>query len=71
VKDFIYLLRGFGAKRSGFLIEQTEFSCLPYRLYPVVHAQFGEDMANMAFDGIESNNQFSGLCFYEVMLWKV
>src|SRR5258708_21021106 len=48
------------AKRSGLLIKQTEFSCLPDGLYAVVDAQFGEDMTDMAFDGINDNDQFLG-----------
>ena len=43
-----------------FLIEQAKVACLPDRLYSVLHAQFGEDMADMAFDGIDGNHQFLG-----------
>src|SRR5437588_8931667 len=43
---------------SGFLTQQAKLSCLYYRLHPIRYTQFGEDVADMAFDGINSNHQF-------------
>src|SRR5260370_17424966 len=61
-EDVFCLQKDYRAKRSGLLIKQTEFLCLPDGLYAVVDAQFGEDMADMAFDGIDDNHQlFSNL----------
>ena len=40
-----------------FLTQQAEELCLPGRLQSVLHAQFGEDMAHMAFDSIDGNHQ--------------
>jgi hypothetical protein len=37
--------------------QQAKLSCLPDCLYAVVDAQFGEDVADMAFDGINDNHQ--------------
>ena len=48
--------KDYRANRSGLLIEQAAFSCLPDGLYAVVDAQFGENMADMAFDGINDNH---------------
>jgi hypothetical protein len=49
------------AKRnSDLLIQQAKLSCLLGRLYPIVHSQLGEDLADMPFDGIGSNHQFLG-----------
>src|SRR6266704_7021454 len=45
-------------KSSGLLTQQATFPCLSDRLYTVADAQFGEDMTDMAFDGIEGNDQF-------------
>src|SRR5260370_23075628 len=59
-EDVFCLQKDYRAKRSGLLIKQTEFLCLPDGLYTVVDAQFGENMADMAFDGIEDNHQFVG-----------
>src|SRR5260370_23769071 len=56
-EDVFCLQKDYRANRSGLLIKQTEFSCLPDGLYAVVDAQFGEDMADMAFDGIDDNHQ--------------
>ena len=56
-EDVFCLQKDYRAKRSGLLIEQTEFSCLPDGLYSVLHPQFCEDIANMAFDGIDGNHQ--------------
>src|SRR5260370_1158296 len=56
-EDVFCLQKDYRAKRSGLLIKQTEFLCLPDGLYAVVDAQFGEDMADMAFDGIDDNHQ--------------
>ena len=55
-EDVFCLQKDYRANRSGLLIEQAAFSCLPDGLYAVVDAQFGENMADMAFDGINDNH---------------
>ena len=44
----------------GFLSQKIKFSCLPYCSDAVIHAQFGEDMTDMAFDRIDGNDQLLG-----------
>src|SRR5258708_11802605 len=56
-EDVFCLQKDDQATRSGLLIEQTKFSCLPDSLYTVGDAQFGEDMTDMAFDGMECNDE--------------
>src|SRR5438270_6020988 len=59
-EEGILLQEDFRTKRSGLLIKEAKFSCLPDSLHTVVDAQFREDMAHMSFDGIKGNHQFLG-----------
>src|SRR5258708_24948685 len=44
-------------KSLELLTQQVESLCLLYCLQPVLHAQFREDVADMAFDGINDNDK--------------
>src|SRR4051794_35697515 len=56
--DFPSARRLIVRKSLDLLIQQAKLSCLCYRLDPVLHTQFREDTADMAFDRINDNDQF-------------